>query len=192
MRGPFNARCAVLIAQRGGRPPLALNRPPLIAGGLRRLPIRNLASSLLNFKHPGPFREWLFFFPNLASGGRTAALPATLITFQTLMFGLSTRAGWKWASTPGACNAAVSVAIRFVAFVRTGPILCVSAAAQMHVSAAPLAIAIIVVVVGLWALAKTGRWNREPGSTVAGRTPWRYSTPAAGATISWECQMLSF
>jgi hypothetical protein len=46
MRGPFNARCAVLIAQRGGRPPFALNCPPLIAGGLRRLLVRNTPSSL--------------------------------------------------------------------------------------------------------------------------------------------------
>ncbi len=152
--------------------------------------------SRLNFKHPGPFREWLFFLPYLASGGRAATLPATSIIFNTLMFGLSIRAGWKWAATRGACTAAVSVAIMYVAFgkqlhvpwnpllaatalfaafwgllmyVRTGrwtqAVLCASAAAQMHVSAAPPAIVIISIVIGLWTLAKTGRWKWDPDST---------------------------
>lgn len=149
--------------------------------------------SRLDFRHPGPVREWLFFLPYLASGGRGAALPATTIIFHTLMFGLSIRSGWKWAATRGACTAAVSVAIMYVAFgkqlhvpwnpllaatalfagfwgllmfVRTGrwaqAVLCASAAAQMHASAAPSAIVIISIVIGFGALAKTGRWTSDP------------------------------
>ncbi|WP_395160747.1 hypothetical protein [Ilumatobacter sp.] len=170
--------------------------------------------SRLNFKHPGPIREWLFFFPYLVSGGRAAALPATTIIFHTLMFGLSIRAGWKWASTRGACTAAVSVAIMYVAFgkqlhvpwnpllaatalfagawglfmfVRTGrwaqAVLCASAAAQMHVSAAPPALVIISIVIGLSALAKTGRWEWDRG---ADAPRWVGPTALGAFVVMWS------
>jgi hypothetical protein len=105
--------------------------------------------SRLDMQHPGPFREWLFFLPYLASGGRAAALPATTIVFHTLMFGLSIRAGWKWASTRGACSAAVSVGIMYIAFGK-----------QLHVPESSLlaATALFASVWGLLMFVRTGQW----------------------------------
>lgn len=170
--------------------------------------------SRLNFKHPGPFREWVFLLPYLASGGRAAALPATTIIFHTLMFGLSIRAGWQWASTRGAVTAAASVGIMYIAFgkqlhvpwnpllaatalfagvwglfmfIRTGrwaqAVLCASAAAQMHVSAAPPALVIISVVIGLTALARTGQWKCDSG---AGAPRWVGRTAIAAFVVMWS------
>lgn len=170
--------------------------------------------SRLNFKHPGPIREWLFLLPYQVSGSRAAALPATAIVLHTLMFGLSIRAGWKWASTRGACTAAVSVAIMYLAFgkqlhvpwnpllaatalfagvwgllmfVRTGrwaqAVLCASAAAQMHVSAAPPALVIISIVIGLSARARSGRWKWD-GDTDAPR--WVGPATLAAFVVMWS------
>lgn len=170
--------------------------------------------SRLNFKHPGPFREWVFFLPYLASGGRSAALPATTIVLHTLMFGLSIRAGWQWASTRGAVTAAASVGIMYVAFgkqlhvpwnpllaatalfagvwgllmfIRTGrwaqAVFCASAAAQMHVSAAPPALVIISVVIGLSVLARTGQWNWDSGP---GAPRWVGRTAIAAFVVMWS------
>tara|TARA_R110002110_G_scaffold326055_1_gene537939 strand:+ start:512 stop:2191 length:1680 start_codon:yes stop_codon:yes gene_type:complete len=170
--------------------------------------------SRLNFQHPGPFREWVFFLPYVASGGRSAALPATTIVFHTLMFGLSIRAGWQWASTRGAVTAAASVGIMYIAFgkqlhvpwnpllaatalfagvwgllmfIRTGrwaqAVLCASAAAQMHVSAAPPALVIISVVIGLSVLARTGRWKWDSGP---GAPRWVDRTAIAAFVVMWS------
>lgn len=174
--------------------------------------------SRLDFKHPGPFREWLFFLPYLASGGRAAALPATTIIFHTVMFSLSIRAGWKWASTRGACTAAAAVGIMYIAFgkqlhvpwnpllaatalfaavwgllmfIRTGrwaqAVLCASAAAQMHVSAAPLAIVIVVVVIGLSAFARTGHWDWDAGSDAP---RWVGPSAIAAFVVMWSGPMI--
>jgi hypothetical protein len=170
--------------------------------------------SRLNFKHPGPFREWVFFLPYLASGGRAAALPATTIVLHTLMFGLSIRAGWQWASTRGAVTAAASVGIMYIAFgkqlhvpwnpllaatalfagvwgllmfIRTGrwaqAVLCASAAAQLHVSAAPPALVIVGVVIGLLALARTGGWKWDSD---AGAPRWVDRTAIAAFVVMWS------
>lgn len=71
--------------------------------------------SRLDFRHPGPIREWLFFVPYQLSGGRSAALPATTVVFHASMFAVSIRAGWQWMRLRGATTAVVAVAIMYAA-----------------------------------------------------------------------------
>ncbi len=71
--------------------------------------------SRLDFRHPGPFREWLFFFPYILSGGRSAALPASTVAFHTVMFAVAIHAGWRWRGTCGTITASVGMLVMYLA-----------------------------------------------------------------------------
>lgn len=65
------------------------------------------AYSRLDFHHPGPLREWLFALAYWASGGRSAALPATALVLNLVWTLAACAAGWRIARRTGLIAAAL-------------------------------------------------------------------------------------